>query len=238
MENVWIDPKTREPDYYNRSLTENGRVSYSIEHIINRQKSLIGGHPSYIIFLCCDAFGVLSPIAKLCPGQAMYHFISGYTAKVAGTEIGIKGAVATFSSCYGAAFLTRHPMKYGELFKKKLEEHGTDCYLINTGWSGGGYGVGERMSIDTTRSCLNAIFNGSIKNSKFRKDELFGFHIPLTLDGVDSNLLDAKNTWDDKQAYDREYKNLASLFADNIAEFSLDISEYAEYGPVPIESIK
>jgi ATP-dependent phosphoenolpyruvate carboxykinase len=233
LENVWVDPYTRTPDFMNMSLTENGRVSYPIEHIANRQESLSGGHPSYIVFLCCDAFGVLPPIAKLSPGQAMYHFISGYTAKVAGTERGIKEPAATFSPCYGAAFLTQHPMEYGSLFRDKLEEHGTDCYLVNTGWSGGAYGTGKRMSIKTTRSCLDAIFDGSIKRTTFRKDSIFGFEVPETLEGVDSQILDPKNTWADKKAYDTAYHELSDLFANNISIYSENVEEYAGFGPIP-----
>lgn len=235
LENVWIDPVTRVPDYDNVSMTENGRVSYPIEHIQNREPTLRGGHPDYIVFLCCDSFGVLPPVSKLNPGQAMYHFISGYTAKVAGTELGILEPEPNFSPCYGAAFLTLHPMEYAKLFKKKLEERGdaVDSYLVNTGWSGGKYGVGKRMSIKTTRACLDAIFDGSIKNVEFRKDSEFGFEVPQTLPGVDSNLLNPRNTWDDKDQYDKDYKALAKMFADNFNKYSSQTDEdYSECGPV------
>eukprot|EP00484_Ammonia_sp_Unknown_P002002 CAMPEP_0197022494 /NCGR_PEP_ID=MMETSP1384-20130603/3354_1 /TAXON_ID=29189 /ORGANISM="Ammonia sp." /LENGTH=571 /DNA_ID=CAMNT_0042450549 /DNA_START=93 /DNA_END=1808 /DNA_ORIENTATION=- len=230
LENVWVDPVTREPDYFNETITENGRVSYPIDHIANREPSLCGNHPDYIVFLCCDAFGCLPPVAKLNPGQAMYHFISGYTAKVAGTERGIKEPVATFSPCYGAAFLTLPPMEYASLFKEKLEKHNVDCYLVNTGWSGGAYGEGERMSIKTTRSCLDAIFNGEIKKTKFRKDPEFGFEVPTTLPGVDSTILDPKNTWKDPKVYDEAYKNLGAMFAANIDKYA-DPVKYKEFGP-------
>eukprot|EP01083_Nonionella_stella_P096397 270990_1 len=235
LENVWIDPNTREPDYFNMSLTENGRVSYPIEHIENREASLAGGHPEYIIFLCCDAFGTLPPVAKLNPGQSMYHFISGYTAKVAGTERGIKEPVATFSPCYGAAFLTLHPMEYAALFKEKLEKYNTDCYLVNTGWSGGAYGVdgGERMSIKTTRSCIDAIFNGSIKKCNFRTDKIFGFQVPTDLPGVDSKILDPRNTWKDANEYDKTYKQLGEMFAKNIDTYA-DPAKYKEFGPTSL----
>ncbi|ETO20822.1 phosphoenolpyruvate carboxykinase (ATP), partial [Reticulomyxa filosa] len=195
LENVWVDPVTRQPDYFNLSITENGRVSYPIEHIANREASLSGGHPKNLIFLCADAFGVLPPIAKLSPSQAMYHFVSGYTAKVAGTERGIKEPVPNFSSCYGAAFLTLHPLQYAKLLKQKLETHKVDCYLVNTGWTGGPYGVGQRMSIKATRACLDAIFDGSIKHTTFRKDDTFFFEVPQALPGVDPNILNPRNTW-------------------------------------------
>jgi len=230
LENVWVDPVSREPDYFNQTLTENGRVSYPIEHIDNREESLSGGHPDYIIFLCCDAFGVLPPVAKLNPGQAMYHFISGYTAKVAGTERGIKEPMATFSPCYGAAFLTLHPMEYADLFKEKLEKHDVDCYLVNTGWSGGAFGDGERMSIKTTRSCIDAIFDGSIKKTTFRKDTVFGFEVPTALNNVDAAILDPRNTWKDKALYDAKYKELGSMFAGNIDKYA-DPEKYKEFGP-------
>lgn len=233
LENVWVDPKSRQVDYFNETITENGRVSYPIFHIDNREDSLAGGHPEYIIFLCCDAFGVLPPVAKLSPGQAMYHFISGYTAKVAGTERGIVEPVSTFSPCYGAAFLTLHPMEYAKLFKQKLEKHNVDCYLVNTGWSGGAYGVGERMSIKTTRSCLDAIFDGSIKQTSFRTDGVFGFDVPESLPNVDSSLLNPRNTWQDKSAYDAQYQDLASQFAKNFGQYVVDAEEdYSRFGPV------
>ena len=234
LENVWIDPDTRDPDYFNMSLTENGRVSYPIEHIENREPTLSGDHPEYIIFLCCDAFGVLPPVAKLNPGQAMYHFISGYTAKVAGTERGIKEPTATFSPCYGAAFLTLHPMEYASLFKEKLEKHNVDCYLVNTGWSGGPYGEGERMSIKTTRSCIDAIFSGDIKNTTFRKDKVFGFEVPENLPGVDAKILDPRNTWKDQNEYDQKYKQLGDMFAANIDTYA-DPEKYKQFGPTTLK---
>jgi len=233
LENVWINPVTREPDYFNLSITENGRVSYPIEHIENREPSLCGNHPNNLIFLCADAFGVLPPISRLSPGQAMYHFVSGYTAKVAGTERGIKEPVPNFSSCYGAAFLTLHPLEYAKLLKEKLEKHKTDCYLVNTGWTGGPYGVGQRMSIKATRACLDAIFDGSIKKSKFRKDSTFFFEVPESLSGVDSQILNPRNTWKDKQKYDEEYQKLAKKFADNIALYAQgNVGQYKGCGPI------
>ena len=179
----------------------------------------------------------MPPIAKLSPGQAMYHFVSGYTAKVAGTERGIKEPIANFSPCYGAAFLTLHPMKYADLFKEKLEKHNVDVYLVNTGWSGGGYGEGERMSIKTTRSCIDSIFNGEIKKAQFRKDNVFGYEVPISLPNVDTNLLDPRNTWKDKNAYDAAYNDLAKRFANNIDIYA-DASSYQEYGPTNVGKAK
>lgn len=231
LENVWVDPETRQPDYFNLSMTENGRVSYPIEHINNREPTLRGGHPKYVIFLCADAFGILPPIAKLSPGQAMYHFVSGFTAKVAGTERGIKEPQSTFSPCYGAPFLTLHPMAYAQLFKEKIEKHKVDIFLVNTGWTGGPYGVGQRMSIKTTRNCLNAIFDGSIKKQKYRKDRLFEFEVPETIPNVDSKILNPRNTWADQSLYDKEYAKLAKMFAENFKKYG-DASSYNQYGPV------
>jgi len=241
LENVWIDPATRECDYFNQTMTENGRVSYPITHIQNREDSLTGGHPEYIVFLCCDAFGVLPPVAKLTPGQAMYHFVSGYTAKVAGTEIGVKEPEATFSPCYGAAFLTLHPMEYAKLMKEKLETHKVDCYLVNTGWSGGPYAPpagtkverGSRMSIKATRACLDAIFDGSIKKSSFKKDPLFHFEVPEHLEGVPTELLNPRQTWSDPAVFDKQYEALAKRFADNIDKYADgDLAQYEGCGPI------
>ena len=167
----------------------------------------------------------------------MYHFISGYTAKVAGTERGIKEPVATFSPCYGAAFLTLHPMEYASLFKEKLEQHGVDCYLVNTGWSGGAYGDGERMSIKATRGCLDAIFNGDIKKTTFRKDDVFGFEVPESLPGVDSAILNPRNTWKDKALYDSKYNELGDMFAANIDTYA-DPVQYQDFGPTNIAKKK
>merc|ERR1719379_2630357 len=178
LENVWLEGPDNTPDYYNTSKTQNGRVSYPIHHIDNFKPDSMAGHPDNIIFLTCDAYGVLPPVSKLSSGQAMYHFLSGYTAKVAGTERGVTEPTATFSACFGAAFLTLHPTRYADLLQMKFFEHGSTAYLVNTGWSGGAYGVGERMSIKHTRQCIDAILDGSITNSEFIKDPVFGFEIP------------------------------------------------------------
>ena len=192
----------------------------------------MAGHPDNIIFLTCDAFGVLPPVSKLSPGQAMYHFISGYTAKVAGTERGITEPTPNFSACFGAAFLTLHPTKYADLLKEKLETHGTQTWLVNTGWSGGSYGVGERMSIQTTRLCINAILDGSAAMANFKKEDAFGLDIPKQLPGIDAHLLNPRNSWADKAAYDRTAETLAGMFAKNFEKYSKNGStDYSDHGP-------
>jgi len=220
------------PDYFDTSVTQNGRVSYPIFHIDNYHKSQMAGHPKNIIFLTCDAFGVLPPVSKLSSGQAMYHFISGYTAKVAGTERGITEPTPNFSACFGAAFLPLHPTRYADLLQEKLDKHGSTAYLVNTGWSGGAYGVGKRMSIQTTRSCIDAILKGSIQDAEFVTDENFGFEVPLALPDVDSNVLLPKNTWTDKAAYDDSANKLAGMFMKNFEQYAgKGSTDYTQYGP-------
>jgi len=232
LENVTIGEDTV-PDYFNVSKTQNGRVSYPIEHIENHEPSLGGGHPNAMIFLTCDAYGVLPPVAKLSSEQAMYHFLSGYTAKVAGTERGITEPEATFSACFGAAFLTLHPTKYAELLGQKLEEHGTVAYLVNTGWSGGAYGTGSRMKLPVTRACIDGILDGSIENSNFEQDPVFQFMVPTSLPGVDSAVLGVRDTWEDKDAYEATRKKLAGKFQENFVQYASGdgITDYTEYGP-------
>lgn len=192
----------------------------------------MAGHPNNIIFLSCDAFGVLPPVAKLSTGQAMYHFLSGYTAKVAGTERGIKEPVATFSTCFGAAFMTLHPTRYADLLQHKLDKHGSHTFLVNSGWSGGAYGVGKRMSIQTTRACIDAIMSGEINNVPMRKDEVFGFDVPTELPGIDPHVLDPKSTWPDHDAFDAQAKKLADMYAKNFKKYEGKSSvDYAQYGP-------
>lgn len=192
----------------------------------------MAGHPNNIIFLTCDAFGVLPPVSKLSPGQAMYHFISGYTAKVAGTERGITEPTPNFSACFGAAFLALHPTRYADLLQEKMQTHDSSAWLVNTGWSGGSYGVGERMSIDTTRSCINSILDGTAADSNFVQDEAFGFDIPVSLPGVDTHLLNPRNAWDDKEKYDATAKKLAGMFAKNFEKYSgVGAFDYTKYGP-------
>lgn len=193
----------------------------------------MAGHPNNIIFLSCDAFGVLPPVARLSSGEAMYHFLSGYTAKVAGTERGIKEPVATFSTCFGAAFMTLHPTRYADLLQKKLEKHGSHAWLVNSGWSGGPYGIGKRMSIQTTRTCIDAILDGTIHDVAFHKDPVFGFEVPAHLPGLpDESVLDPKSTWPDKAAYDAQAEKLAKMFIDNFKKYEGKGSQdYTKFGP-------
>jgi len=192
----------------------------------------MAGHPNNMIFLSCDAFGVLPPVAKLSSGEAMYHFLSGYTAKVAGTERGIKEPVATFSTCFGAAFMTLHPTRYADLLQKKLDTHGTNTFLVNSGWSGGPYGIGERMSIKTTRTCIDAILDGSINDATFHKDPVFGFEVPESLPGLDPAVLDPRSTWDDQAAFDKQAAELANMYRENFKKYEGKGSiDYTQYGP-------
>lgn len=207
-------------DYDDASKTENTRVSYPIHHIDNHEKSLKGGHPNNIIFLSFDAFGILPPVAKLSKEQAMYYFLSGYTAKVAGTERGVTEPSATFSACFGEAFLPLHPTDYAKLLGEKIDKHGANVYLVNTGITGGAYGVGKRMSIKNTRACINAILDGSIEKASFKTMPIFGISIPETLSGVDTEILDPRNTWSDKSAYDAQAKKLANLFVENFKRYT------------------
>jgi len=225
LENVAMDETTRELDFTDASKTENTRGAYPIEFIPNTSLDNLGPPPSTIIFLTADAFGVLPPIARLTPDQAMYHFLSGYTAKVAGTEIGVTEPQATFSTCFGAAFMPRPPSVYGNLLKKRIAEGGAQCWLINTGWTGGQYGVGKRMPIRETRALLNAALDGSLNNVEFRKDPNFGFEVPVAVPGVDTSILDPRSTWADKQEYDRTAAKLVDLFVANFAEFENHVDE-------------
>ncbi|WP_020678210.1 phosphoenolpyruvate carboxykinase (ATP) [Geopsychrobacter electrodiphilus] len=219
-------------DYNSGAKTENTRVSYPIEHIDNHEPTLKAGHPQNIIFLTCDAFGVLPPVSKLTKEQAMYYFLSGYTAKVAGTERGVTEPSATFSACFGEAFLPLHPTVYGKLLGQKMEEHGVNAYLVNTGWVGGGYGVGQRMSIKGTRACINAILDGSINDAKFEKTPFFMLSIPKELPGVDTKLLNPRNAWADKELFDATAKKLAGMFVDNFKKYVIkgDV-DFTQYGP-------
>jgi ATP-dependent phosphoenolpyruvate carboxykinase len=231
FENVKLNPD-KTPNYFDISITENGRVSYPIYHIKGYHKPQMAGHPSNIIFLSCDAFGVLPPVAKLSSGQAMYHFMSGYTAKVAGTERHIKEPVPNFSTCFGAAFMTLHPTAYADLLQKKLDKHGTHVFLVNSGWAGGPYGVGERMSIKATRTCVNAILDGSIHDAEFVEDPNFGFQVPKSLEGVDPALLDIKSTWKDPAEYDKAARDLALKFINNFKQYEgVGSTDYTQFGP-------
>ncbi|CAN0063027.1 unnamed protein product [Ectocarpus sp. 4 AP-2014] len=231
LENVVIKDNG-EPDYTDVSKTENTRVSYPIYHIENYEPSGMGGHPNSVIFLTCDAFGVLPPVSRLSAGQAMYHFLSGYTAKVAGTERGVTEPTPNFSACFGAAFLTLHPTMYADLLQKKLAKHGTQCYLINTGWTGGGYGVGKRMSIKATRACVDAVLDGSIGKTTFTPDPVFGFEVPAELPGVPAKVLNPREAWSDKEGYDATRTKLAGMFKDNFTKFvKPGVTDYTSYGP-------
>ncbi|EAK3247904.1 phosphoenolpyruvate carboxykinase (ATP) [Campylobacter jejuni] len=220
-------------DYADASKTENTRVSYPIEHIENHEPSLKAGHPKNIIFLSADAFGILPPVSKLSKEQAMYYFLSGYTAKVAGTERGITEPQATFSACFGEPFMPLHPTVYARLLGEKIEKHEVNVYLVNTGWSGGSYGVGKRMSIKATRACINAILDGSITKCEFENFEVFDLAIPKALEGVESVLLNPINTWLDKNAYIATRDKLAHMFIQNFKRYE-DVKEgieFSKFGP-------
>lgn len=219
LENVIYDADTRTLDLDSPAITENTRASYPLNFIDNAVASERGPHPKNIIFLTYDAFGVLPPIAKLSKEQAMYHFISGYTAKVAGTEKGVKEPQATFSTCFGGPFMALHPSKYATLLKDKMEKYNTSCWLVNTGLCGGAYGTGVRISIKYTRALLNAALDGKLANVKFVKDDIFGFEIPTECQGVPSDILQPANTWKDKDEYYRKCKELASAFVKNFEKF-------------------
>ena len=220
LENVVYD-KEGKIDYFDTSKTENTRVSYPISHIDNIVKPVSKGtHPKNIIFLTCDAFGVLPPVAKLTSEQAKYMYLSGYTAKVAGTEIGIKEPTAAFSPCFGGPFLLVHPTKYGQILGEKMQEHGAKAYLVNTGWSGGAYGKGERMSLKVTRRIIDAIFDGSLEACEFEKYPAFGFEVPKALSGVDGKVLGVRETWADESEYEKTLHNLAKMFQDNFKKYT------------------
>jgi len=223
LENVVVDPVTRELDLDDSSLAENSRGAYPIDFIPNSSPDNMGPVPSNVVMLTADAFGVLPPIARLTPDQAMYHFLSGYTAKVAGTEIGVTEPEATFSTCFGAPFMPRHPSVYGNLLKDRIARGGVRCWLVNTGWTGGKYGVGKRMPIKATRALLNAALDGSLNGAGFRVDENFGFEVPVAVPGVDSAILNPRDTWADKADYDATAARLVKLFTDNFAKFEAHV---------------
>ncbi|HSX57014.1 MAG TPA: phosphoenolpyruvate carboxykinase [Sphingomonas sp.] len=227
LENVVMDAETRELDFDDNSLAENSRGSYPLEFIPNTSADNLGPVPKNIIFLTADAYGVLPPIAKLTPEQAMYHFLSGYTARVAGTEIGVTEPTATFSTCFGAPFMPRHPSVYGNLLKERIARGGVDCWLVNTGWSGGKAttpGI-KRMPIKVTRALLNAALDGSLKDAEFRKDPNFGFMVPVAAGGVDPNMLDPRAAWDNKADYDATAGKLVDEFVANFAQFAEHVDE-------------
>ncbi len=218
LENVVIDPVTREVNLDDESITENTRGSYPVSFIPNMTLKGAAGHPKNIVMLTCDAFGVLPPISKLTHEQAMYHFVCGYTAKVAGTERGITEPQATFSPCFGGPFMVLPPSDYAKLLGEKIKKHNVDVWLINTGWSGGPYGVGSRMKLPLTRQMVKAALDGSLKNIPTKKDPVFGVGIPTSCPGVPAEILDPKNTWKDKDAYDKKAKELQEMFEQNFKE--------------------
>jgi phosphoenolpyruvate carboxykinase (ATP) len=225
LENVVYDEDTRRVNFGDASITENTRVAYPIEFIPRAKLPCVGGHPKNIIFLTCDAFGVLPPVSKLTPEQAMYHFVSGYTAKVAGTEMGVNEPTATFSTCFGAAFIVWHPSKYAKLLATKIAQCGTDVWLLNTGWTGGAYGAGRRMSLSHTRSIIDAIHAGELSKSSFVTDPNFGFAVPTACRDVPSQMLQPKLTWADPAAYDANALKLAQLFHKNFQKFADENAE-------------
>ncbi|NNF22085.1 MAG: phosphoenolpyruvate carboxykinase (ATP), partial [Saprospiraceae bacterium] len=232
LENVVYDSNTRVVDYTNTSITQNTRASYPINYIENIQMPCIAGHAKNIIFLTCDAFGVLPPVSRLTPEQASYHFISGYTAKVAGTEMGVTEPEATFSANFGAAFMMWHPNRYAELLAQKMNQHGAKAWLINTGWTGGAYGVGSRIKLKFTRAMVDAIHSGALDNVEMKTDDRFGFEIPTSCPEVPSEILFPVNTWDDKSAFANTKAKLVELFQNNFKQFEEGVnSEIIAAGP-------
>ncbi|SLN52696.1 Phosphoenolpyruvate carboxykinase [ATP] [Roseovarius albus] len=225
VENMVFDEETLELDFNDDSLTANMRCAYPLEYISNASSTAVGSHPKNVIMLTCDAFGILPPIARLTPAQAMYHFLSGFTSKVAGTERGVTEPEPTFSTCFGAPFMPRRPEAYGDLLREKIAKHGATCWLVNTGWTGGGYGTGSRMPIKATRALLTAALDGSLNEATFRKDANFGFDVPVTVRGVDAELLDPRSTWEDPAAYDAQAAKLVKMFADNFEQYLPHINE-------------
>jgi phosphoenolpyruvate carboxykinase (ATP) len=227
LENVVAD-ESGLIDFDDQSKTENTRVSYPIEHIVNHEPSLKGDHPKNIIFLTCDAFGVLPPVSKLTREQAMYYFLSGYTAKVAGTERGVTEPSATFSACFGAPFLPRHPGVYAEMLGRRLKEHGSQVWLVNTGWSGGAYGTGKRMKLAHTRAMVHAALDGRLAKGSFAPDPVFGIEVPTDVHGVPKAILNQRGTWPDTSAYDAAAAKLAKMFKDNFAKFEKQVAAEIE----------
>jgi phosphoenolpyruvate carboxykinase (ATP) len=232
LENVVLDPLTRKVKFEDQSITENTRASYPLPYIPNYVKSGRGGHPKNIVFLTADAYGVLPPVAKLTRDQAMYYFLSGYTAKVAGTERGLKEPQATFSSCFGAVFLVWHPTKYAEMLGKLIDEHGSDVWLVNTGWTGGAYGVGKRMKLAHTRAMVNSLLRGELHDAPVDTDPIFGLQVPKHIPDVPDDVLNPRNTWPDKNAYDEQAKKLAGMFKDNFKKFESSVpASVTQSGP-------
>ncbi len=225
LENVDLDPVTRELDLDSQRFTENTRAAYPLEFIGNADPTGMTTHPKNVVFLTADAFGILPPISRLTRAQAQYHFISGYTAKLAGTEIGVTEPRATFSAGFGAPFLPRHPGEYARMLAERLEHHQVPVWLVNTGWTGGPYGIGERMSIDHTRTMVRAALNGELQNVSYETDPIFGVEVPTTVPGVPAEILRPRNTWADPDAYDAKARELASMFAENFGDYADGVSE-------------
>ena len=225
LENVVIDPNTRKIDLNDETITENTRASYLLSQIENHEPSGMGGHPQNVIFLTADAFGVLPPISLLTPEQAMYYFLSGYTAKVAGTEKGIKEPQATFSTCFGGPFMVHHPMVYANLLREKIEKHGSRCWLVNTGWTGGPYGVGSRIKISYTRAMIESMLKGDLDKVSFIQDQLFELRIPQECPGVPAEILQPRNTWPSSDGFDVQALKLATMFKQNFSQFADAVTE-------------
>ncbi len=235
LENVAIDTRTRRLDLDSDAFTENTRASYPISHIPNASDTGRAGHPSTIIMLTCDAFGVLPPVARLTSAQAMYHFLSGYTAKVAGTERGVTEPTATFSACFGAPFMALKPSVYADLLGKRIAQHKVDVWLVNTGWSGGPYGVGQRMKLPFTRAMVRAALNRELNGVATREDPIFGVQVPEACPGVPQEVLQPRSTWEDPAAYDAQAKKLAGMFVKNFEQFAPNVSEeVVTAGPSPV----
>ena len=225
VENMVYDAHTKELDFEDDSLTPNMRCAYPLDYIPNASDNGVAGVPKNIVMLTCDAFGVMPPIARLTPAQAEYHFLSGFTAKVAGTEKGLDTAQSTFSTCFGAPFMTRRPEVYGALLREKIAANDVTCWLVNTGWTGGGYGVGSRMPIKATRALLTAALNGSLADGEFRTDQNFGFEVPTECPGVTTVLLNPRQTWEDAEAYDAQAAELVKMFIDNFAQYEPHVGD-------------
>ena len=225
VENMVYDPETLGLDFEDNSITDNMRCAYPLEQISNASETSLGGMPKNVIMLTCDAYGVLPPIARLTPAQAMYHFLSGFTSKTPGTEVGVVEPTPTFSTCFGAPFMPRRPEVYGKLLQEKIAQTGATCWLVNTGWTGGAFGTGKRMPIKATRALLTAALDGSLNDAQFRKDPNFGFEVPVSVPGVDDTLLDPRQTWADASAYDAQAQKLVGMFSDNFAQYADKIDD-------------
>lgn len=219
IENMVYDQDSLTLDFEDNSITDNMRCAYPLDAISNASETSLGGHPKNVIMLTCDAYGVLPPIARLTPAQAMYHFLSGFTSKTPGTEVGVIEPTPTFSTCFGAPFMPRHPEVYGKLLQEKIARYGASCWLVNTGWTGGAFGTGSRMPIAATRALLSAALAGDLQEAEFRRDPNFGFEVPVSVPGVSDVLLDPRRTWCDAEAYDRQAQKLVQMFSDNFAQY-------------------